>query len=350
MKLQTCWLILEHYGYDEKLRIDEKHLVSIKVKEEEIEEKWEGVELSDSAIEYLIKLFGIYASQDATIDQEGIDQIFQTAVDGCPWDIENDTKTQRNGRIDKNAWIALWQKTLCDNYEKAYEIMVYIGYCESFDVAVKIHRDRKDHLLSQNNNSVYNWYVIGDSGVGKSSLIDMFLKEQVIEDDFENDEIRSVVVPMQINNKEKYLILTEFEASSIEENLLTNRSKMNYCDLFCLVHDGTENSQRFIEKIHLKLSKYIPKVLIRAKSDVEMIMGSVPAEEIANEIKTSKYKEISTNNLSDVREAIDLVAQTAMRPANGLEHHIVEQLRQEEAQKNKDKQMKYGVLGKEFDW
>ena len=82
MKLQTCWLILEHYGYDEKLRIDEKHLVSIKVKEEEIEEKWEGVELSDSAIEYLIKLFGIYASQDATIDQEGIDQIFQTAVDG----------------------------------------------------------------------------------------------------------------------------------------------------------------------------------------------------------------------------------------------------------------------------
>lgn len=82
MKLQTCWLILEHYGYNDKLRISEEHLVNAEIFDSEIANNWEGVELSDIAIEYLVKLFETYSNQEGTLDQKGIDDLFQTTIDG----------------------------------------------------------------------------------------------------------------------------------------------------------------------------------------------------------------------------------------------------------------------------
>lgn len=82
MKLQTCWLILEHYGYNEKLRISEEHLVGNDIIENEINNNWEGVEISDICLEYLVKLFNSYCNQEGNLDSKGLDSLFQTTIDG----------------------------------------------------------------------------------------------------------------------------------------------------------------------------------------------------------------------------------------------------------------------------
>jgi hypothetical protein len=64
-------------------------------------------------------------------------------------------------------------------------------------------------------------------------------------------------------------------------------------------------------------------------------------EEIANEIKTSQYKEISNKNLADVKAAVEMIGQIAINPLQGLDNDTIIELEDEEAQKNKDKQVKF---------
>jgi hypothetical protein len=77
MKLQTTWLILEHYGYNEKLRINPS-FYTLGDKEND----FKGVELTEITIEYLTKLFEIYANSDGLLDHDGLEEIFLTTVDG----------------------------------------------------------------------------------------------------------------------------------------------------------------------------------------------------------------------------------------------------------------------------
>ena len=82
-------------------------------------------------------------------------------------------------------------------------------------------------------------------------------------------------------------------------------------------------------------------MLIKTKSDVDLNAAHAPIEEIANEIKTSQYKEISNKNLADVKSAVEMVGQTAINPLQGLDNETIVELEDEEAQRNKDKQFKF---------
>lgn len=204
----------------------------MEVKEEEINENWEGIELSDVSIEFLLKLFDTYSSLDGNLDHDGLEQIFLTTIDGCPWEIENETHILRDGKIDKTTWIGLWTKAFFLDYEKAFELLVYLGYIGSFHEAVIIHKNRKNSLLHGHDKNVFNCYVVGDEKVGKTHLLEMIIKEHVEDEMLELEDSRSIVTTFRMNNKDKYLILTEFNAATIEDALLSNRRMMNYCDVF----------------------------------------------------------------------------------------------------------------------
>lgn len=345
MKLQTSWLILEHYGYNEKLRINEEHLVDNAIKEKELNEEWEGIELSDLTIEYLVKLYDAYSNSEGTLDETGIDNIFLTTPDGCPWNLPEEVVVNNDGSIDRKTWIGLWQKAFSEDYEKAYELLVYLGYCENFDEAVEVRTGRSQTLLSESKQQVFNCFVIGQQGTGKTSFLEMYLKGKFPESEQDLTEKKSIVVPLEIKNKSKYLVMTEFSEQNLIEDLLDNPRKMRYCDVLCLIHDGSQDSSNYISDISNKLPKRVAKVLIKTKSDTEAKYGVVPTEEVANEIGTSQFIEISNKNLSMVKEAVDLVSNTAMYPVKGLEHSIVETLKEEEAAAKSKQQSKMILLG-----
>jgi len=161
MKLQTSWLILEHFCYNEKLRISEEYLVDTKTRLREENEQWEGIELSDIAKEYLTKLYDKYENSKGYLNHDDLEDIFQTTIEGIPWEIEEITNISKNYHIDLKTWIGLWQKAFSEDYASAYELIVYLGFCEPFDSTVDIKIERQDALLSQSGKTVFNCFIIG---------------------------------------------------------------------------------------------------------------------------------------------------------------------------------------------
>eukprot|EP00345_Euplotes_harpa_P001704 CAMPEP_0168325654 /NCGR_PEP_ID=MMETSP0213-20121227/4819_1 /TAXON_ID=151035 /ORGANISM="Euplotes harpa, Strain FSP1.4" /LENGTH=67 /DNA_ID=CAMNT_0008328185 /DNA_START=776 /DNA_END=976 /DNA_ORIENTATION=+ len=64
---------------------------------------------------------------------------------------------------------------------------------------------------------------------------------------------------------------------------------------------------------------------------MDLKLQSTPIEEMANEVKTSQYIEISNKNLALVKEAVDMIIATVAKPAKGLEKEIVDKLKEEQA-------------------
>ena len=171
----------------------------------------------------------------------------------------------------------------------------------------------------------------------------MLLNERFPEEIDEESQNRSIVLPIEVASKSKYLVITEFQTDKLNINLFDNPKRIKYCDVLCLMHDGTEESSKFIFEIQKKLPKRIPKVLIKTKMDIKQ--KDIPLEEIANEIKTSQYIEISSKNLALVKDAVDIIALTANKPAKGLEKEIVEMLKEEYDAIKKKEQNKYLIIG-----
>jgi Ras family protein T1 len=308
MKLQTTWLILEHYGYNEKLRINPS-FYTLGDKEND----FKGVELTEITIEYLTKLFEIYANSDGLLDHDGLEEIFLTTVDGWPWEIEEIAKVHANGCIDLKTWLGLWYKAFYDNNERAYEQIIYLGFIESFENTVLTKRDRIQTLLNENYQTVLNCYVVG------SNCID-----------------RSFVTNVEVNNKERYLVVTEFDERTVSDDLFQNSKRMDNWDVLCMIYDGSGNSAKFILNVNELLPRDIAKVLIRT-SDLDGVPGVTPTEEIANELKTSQYTEIEAKSIFDSKKALEMITLTAMYPSKGVDKTIVERIREEEANKSKQK-------------
>ena len=108
MKQQTCWTILRHFGYDDKLQIKQSLWDDDSVSEEELL-GCKNVELSRDAIQYLRRLFEAYKSQTSgKLEESGMEKIFATTEKGVPWKVKLET-VYDNG-ITYDIWIGLWHK------------------------------------------------------------------------------------------------------------------------------------------------------------------------------------------------------------------------------------------------
>lgn len=327
MKLQTTWLILEHYGYNEKLRINPSfYTLSDK------ENDFRGVELTEVTIEYLTKLYEKYANSEGLLNHDGLEEIFLTTVDGWPWEIEEIAKLQPNGCIDLKTWLALWYKAFYDNNERAYELIIYLGFIESFENTVLPKRARVESLLKQNYQTVLNWYVIGLNCIDRSFVTDVEVTQAI--------QYSSGLFVGNNKEKEKFLVVTEFDERTINDELLQNSKRMDNWDVLWMIFDGSEVSAKFILDINESLPKDIARVLVKT-SDQEGMPGSTPTEEIANELKTSQYIEIQAKSILDSKPALEMITLTAMYPSKGIDNSIVEKLREEEASKSKQKFLLY---------
>lgn len=336
-KLQTCWLILEFYGYNDKLRISDEHRVPTKVKEDETNESWEGLELTQSTIEFLEKLHDIHSSHDGNLYQKDIDELFQTYPDDCPWDISNETVVDNHGWISKKNWIGLWQREFNTDYEKAFEMIVYLGHILGFYDTVNVKINRRIFSINKPSKStVFNCYVIGDENVGKSEFLNMVIKQK-FSDEFEDLNPLSIVANIPFNGIDRYLILHNIQHKNLEQ-LFEDERKLQYCDWLCIMYDGSDTSANFIKKISGRFPNRIPKVIIRTKEDLVSKSNTIAIEEIADEVKTTQFIEISNKNVAKVKTAVDLILDTSINPSKGLDIAIVEKLQEElAAQQNKEK-------------
>jgi hypothetical protein len=77
-------------------------------------------------------------------------------------------------------WIGLWQKAFCENPKRAFKFLVYTGYIggKMKDVIQPIQIRTRDILGkgNQHRRFVFNCFVIGHSGSGKTAFLESAIK------------------------------------------------------------------------------------------------------------------------------------------------------------------------------
>ncbi len=122
MKIQTCWTILRHFGYNEKLEINDEQFDDELILDEK---KSQSVELTGTSIGFLKRLFRQHCKAQL-LNYSGIIEIFDPINSkerfrdcvliffiALPWtNIERLVKTEIYDDeicISEQSWICLWQ-------------------------------------------------------------------------------------------------------------------------------------------------------------------------------------------------------------------------------------------------
>lgn len=133
MKQQTCWTILRHFGYDDKLLIKPKFWDCSTVSEADLDQA-KTIELTKDAILFLKRLFEAFKQANNKLDTHGMEKIFSTTEKGQPWRVKSETVYDNGVTVD--IWVGLWQKFFNLHPKEAFKNLVYIGYCGSMKEAL----------------------------------------------------------------------------------------------------------------------------------------------------------------------------------------------------------------------
>lgn len=265
LKINVCWNLLRHFGFNEKLQLEINHEVTKTDKQ--------SVELSRNSIHFLITIFRQYSRNAGSLTDEDIREIFST-TNNPPWaPNRNDDQAWLN--IDKyvqvtpdscltlQSWLALWHMLTLLDHKNALYYLVHIGFAYNPSDAFVVTKERE--IMGYSYRKVFCGFVLGITGTGKTSLINAFLDKEFNADQTPSTSSRAVckVIEDVPDPWEcKYLVLIEYPTVAIDE---MNRS-IDLCDVAIFLNDGRQDSEEFI-KTGLRLSRYLPKISVRTKSD-----------------------------------------------------------------------------------
>ncbi|KAH3671597.1 hypothetical protein OGAPHI_000300 [Ogataea philodendri] len=283
---ETIWGILRAYHYTDSLSIDDKILypkLDVPV--------GSSVELSPKGYKFLVDLFLLFdKDNDGGLNDDELTQLFYPTP-GVPrsWQESNFPRTvvcNEQDYVTLQGWLAQWSMTTFLDYKVTLAYLGYFGYedksangkVSSTTTALRITKSRK--MKKRNNRlyrggvsdrTVFNCFVLGAPGCGKTSLMESFLGRHY--SDFHSPTIqRNVAVNNVelIGGKQCYLILEEL--GELEPAILENSRKLDTCDVLCLAYDSSdpESFQHLIElrQAYPNLDR-IPMVFVALKADLD---------------------------------------------------------------------------------
>jgi len=161
MKQQTCWTILRHFGYDDKLQLKSSFYDDGTVSNEELSLS-KNVELSKEAQVFLERMFESYKSRSGKLEESELERIFATTEMGIPWRVGHETEVEEGG-LTLKSWIGLWQKNFSLDPKEAFKSLLYIGYCGKMKDAVTLYRYKLTDALKVSKRKVFKVIVFGTS-------------------------------------------------------------------------------------------------------------------------------------------------------------------------------------------
>ena len=129
-------------------------------------------------------------------------------------------------------------------------------------------------------------------------------------------------------NEKKYLILTEIPEHETDYFLKQERN-FKQGDVVCLVYHD-EKTFQFVEEVGKRLPPYLPRILVRGKSDDAALdlESNKTIEEHAQIIGTRLYCSISSK-LRKINNLTERIIMTATYPSQGLNQKIIKTYRQD---------------------
>ncbi|CAN6467896.1 unnamed protein product [Victoria cruziana] len=172
---ETIWTVLRKFDYDNDLKLRDGLLRIVQFKRAADQ----SVELSNNALDFLRRIFLLFDSDnDGALELSELEDLFSTAPEN-PWKenaYKDAAERDANDGLTLNGFLSQWAlMTLLDPMSSLANL-IYIGYTDDPKSAFHITRRRKiDRKKKYSQRNVFQCFVFGPKGSGKSRLLNAFI-------------------------------------------------------------------------------------------------------------------------------------------------------------------------------
>lgn len=271
-RLETTWIVLRRFGYDDDMRL------KIEVKDLPKVGEGQSVELSDKGKEFLSEIFkSADKDEDGYLSTSEVKGIFTECVDG-PFAV-NKLKNQgprlvRNYQMDGkgdfvnlDAFLCRWSMFVIDSVEDAMRSLLYLGYRDELQSAVRVTKSRRrDRNARSVSREVMQVGVMGLDGPIKTDVV----RALVGYEPRYLDQVDVMAATRKSDGENEKILVLRSLGSEEDGKLLTERGKIDEFDIVCVVFDvsSQESFNKGLEVYHSleerKSSMKIPVVFVGA--------------------------------------------------------------------------------------
>lgn len=277
---ETIWGILRTYKYTNSLSLQDEYLYpTFDVLPNS------SVELSPLGYKFLVDLFLKFdQDNDGGLNELELNNLFRPTP-GIPklWQESQFPQSivcNDEGYVTLQGWLAQWNLTTFLDYKTALEYFSYLGFDEGLSTkAIKMTKPRKKrqrqgkfYRQAVNDRNVFNCFIIGAPKSGKTSLLELFLRNSYSEVYSPTIKPRICVKDIELRGgKQCYLILEEL--GELEPAILANKSRLDQCDVICYCYDSSDpESFQYLIDLRQKYGQNlneIPTIFVALKADLD---------------------------------------------------------------------------------
>ncbi|KAG0466828.1 hypothetical protein HPP92_017817 [Vanilla planifolia] len=320
-RLETTWTVLRKFGYDNELKLRDDLLPTTLKRAPD-----QSMELTEEAIEFLRGIFTMFdTDNDGALRPADIEDLFSTAPDS-PWsDYPYKDATERNvlGGLSLEGFLSQWVLMTLFDPASALANLIYIGY--TGDPALAFHvtrRRRQDRKKKESQRNVFQCFVFGPKGAGKSALLNSFIGRTFNEKHTPTtiERFAANVVEL-IGGIKKTLVMREVPEDLVKK-LLSDKQSLAACDVAVFVHDSSDASSfNKATELLIKVASHgentgfeVPCLIVSAKDD----LNSYPLA-IQDSTRVSQDMGIETPipvsmKLGDFNNVFRRIVTAALRP------------------------------------
>ncbi|CAL4936650.1 unnamed protein product [Urochloa decumbens] len=274
-RLETTWTVLRKFGYDNDIKLRDD-LIAMPIKRAPDQ----TLELTTEVVDFLKGIFNMFdIDNDGALLPTELEDLFSTAPEN-PWSTDPYKDcAEKNvlGGLSLEGFLSKWALMTLLDPTNSYANLVYVGYPGEFASAFTVTRKRRvDRKKQQTQRNVFQCYVFGARGSGKTSLLQSFIGRQpsdALPSNTERIATNSVELP---DGTRKTLILREIPEGDVR-SLLSDRESLAPCDVAVFVYDSCdEYSWQRARDLLVQVATHgentgyeVPCLIVAAKDDLD---------------------------------------------------------------------------------
>ncbi|ONM10708.1 Mitochondrial Rho GTPase 1 [Zea mays] len=176
-RLETTWTVLRKFGYDNDIKLRDD-LIAMPIKRAPDQ----TLEMTSEVVDFLRGIFNMFdIDNDGALLPTELEDLFSTAPEN-PW-ISDPYKdcAEKNvlGGLSLEGFLSKWALMTLLDPTNSYANLAYVGYPGEFSSAFTVTRRRRvDRKKQHTQRNIFQCYVFGARGSGKTSLLQSFIGRQ----------------------------------------------------------------------------------------------------------------------------------------------------------------------------
>ncbi|XP_051141744.1 mitochondrial Rho GTPase 1-like [Andrographis paniculata] len=278
-RIEAAWTVLRNFGYNDDLTLRDDYLSIPSKKAPD-----QSVELTSEAVEFLKGIFSTFDDdKDGVLRESELEDLFSTTPIS-PWGeapYKDAVERTPSRGLSVSGFLSEWALMTLLDPAQSIANLIYIGHHCNAASALHVTRRRSvDRKKQQTERNVFQCFVFGPKGAGKSALLASFLGRPFSENYITTTtEQFAVNVVSQHMGVKKTLILREIPEDGVKK-LLSNKESLAACDVAVFVYDSSSESSlngaiellAYVARRGEETGYVMPSLLIAAKNDT----GSSP--------------------------------------------------------------------------